>query len=328
MTVDPIFPLSGSRVWVAGHGGLVGGATVRRLQAMGADVLTVPRAALDLRRQAEVESWVDRHRPAAIVLAAGTVGGIEANRTRPLDFIADNLAIAQNVMGAADRVGVDRLLALGAGCMYPRLAPQPIAETSLFEGALEPTNRAFAVAKLAALEWVHAARAQKGRRWISAVPANLYGPGDNFDPTAAHVIPALIAKAEAAKADGGPLEIWGTGKPEREFLHVDDAADGLVFLLAHYDGDEPVNVSGGQSVSIADLARAVAAAVGYDGPFAFTPDKPDGMPRKGLDGSRIAALGWRPSIDLERGIADTVSWYRAAKSEGRLRDGTIGQADR
>lgn len=326
MAADIPFPLAGRRIWVAGHTGMVGQAMVRRLTAADAIVLTVSRGAVDLRDQAAVATWLAEARPDGIVLAAALVGGIEANRTRPFDFIADNLAIAQSVLLAADRLGIDRVLALGAGCMYPRAAEQPIREDSLLTGPLEPTNHAFAVAKLATLELIQAARTQKGRRWIAAIPANLYGPGDNFDPLAAHVIPALIAKAEAALKAGGPLEIWGTGRPEREFLHVDDAADALTFLLERFDGDGPINVSGGETVSIADLARLVADAVGYRGPLAFTPDRPDGMPKKALHAGRIQALGWAPRIDLADGIARTVAWYRDAKAAGTLRDGSQAPA--
>jgi GDP-L-fucose synthase len=309
MTED-LFPLEGRRVWVAGHRGLVGSAVARRLARAGATVLGVPRADLDLRRPAEVEGWLDANRPDAIVLAAGTVGGILANDSRPAEFLHDNLAIADAVIHGAWRTGVRRLLFLGSSCIYPRLAPQPMAEAALLTGPLEPTNQWYAIAKIAGIRLCQAYRRQYGCDFVSAMPTNLYGPGDNFDPESSHVLPAIIRKVHAAKVEGREtVEIWGTGAPLREFLHVDDLADALVFLLQHYSAEDHVNVGSGAEVSIADLYRLVAEVVGWEGRFVFDTTKPDGMPRKLLDGSRLAAMGWRPTIALLDGLRQTYAWF-------------------
>ena len=309
MTKD-LFPLEGRRVWVAGHRGLVGSAVARRLERAGATVLGVPRADLDLRRAADVEGWLDANRPDAIVLAAGTVGGILANDGRPAEFLHDNLAIADAVVHGAWRTGVRRLLYLGSSCIYPRLAPQPMAEAALLTGPLEPTNQWYALAKIAGIRLCQAYRRQYGCDFVAAMPTNLYGPGDNFDPAGSHVLPAAIRKVHAAKTEGREtVEVWGTGAALREFLHVDDLADALVFLLARYSGEEHVNVGSGSEVSIADLYRLVARVVGWEGRLVFDTSKPDGMPRKLLDASRLEAMGWRPSIPFEEGLRRTYAWF-------------------
>jgi GDP-L-fucose synthase len=305
-----LFPLAGRRVFIAGHRGMVGSALARRLAQTGAEILTVARGELDLRRQAETEAWLAAARPDAVLVAAATVGGILANDTRPAEFLYDNLMIAANVIAAARRTEVKKLLFLGSSCIYPRLAPQPMREEDLLTGPLEPTNQWYALAKIAGLKLCAAYRRQYGSDFISAQPTNLYGPGDTYDLQASHVIPALLAKTHRAKTLAAPeVEIWGTGKPRREFLHVDDLADALVFLMERYSGEEQVNVGWGKDVSIAELARLVAAVVGYKGGFRFAADKPDGAPRKLLDVSKLAALGWHPRIELRDGLADAYRWF-------------------
>jgi len=307
-----VFPLAGRKVYVAGHRGMVGSALVRRLQQSGANILTATRQQVDLRRQEATEAWLDAARPDAVFVAAATVGGILANDTRPADFLYDNLMIAANVIEGARRAGVRKLLFLGSSCIYPRLAHQPMTEDELLTGALEPTNQWYAVAKIAGLKLCEAYRRQRGCDFISAQPTNLYGPGDTYDVNASHVIPALLLKMHRAKILRAPeVEIWGTGKPRREFLHVDDLADALVFLMERYSGDSHVNVGWGTDVSIAELARLVADTVGYTGAFRYATDKPDGTPRKLLDVSRLAALGWRPRIELGEGLADAYRWFLA-----------------
>ena len=304
------FPLEGKRVWVAGHRGLVGSAVARRLVREGATVLGVPRADLDLRRAADVEGWLDANRPDAIVLASGTVGGILANDSRPAEFLHDNLAIADAVIHGAWRTGVPRLLYLGSSCIYPRLAPQPMAEAALLTGPLEPTNQWYALAKIAGIRLCQAYRRQYGCDFVSAMPTNLYGPGDSFDPAASHVLPAAVRKVHAAKVHGREtVEVWGTGAPLREFLHVDDLADGLIFLLKRYSAEAHINVGSGSEISIADLYRLVAEVVGWEGRFVFDTTKPDGMPRKLMDGSRMAAMGWHPSIAIRDGLRQTYAWF-------------------
>jgi GDP-L-fucose synthase len=310
MTAEVIYPLAGKRVWVAGHGGLVGQALLRRLEREDCEILAAGRAEVDLRHQAEVERWTDAVRPDAVVLAAGTVGGILANSTRPAEFLYDNLMIAANVIEAARRAGVEKLLYLGSSCIYPRAADQPIGEHALLSGPLEPTNEAYAIAKIAGLKLAQACRAQYGCDFISAMPTNLYGPGDNFDLESSHVLPALLRKTHDAKQHGdAAITVWGTGAPRREFLHVDDCADALVFLLQRYSGPEHVNVGVGEDVSIAELAELVRGAVGFTGEIRYDHTKPDGMPRKMLDVTRLRSLGWRPSIGLADGIAETYRWF-------------------
>ncbi|WP_374442756.1 GDP-L-fucose synthase family protein [Stella sp.] len=307
---EAIFPLAGRRVWVAGHRGMVGSAIVRRLAGTGCEVLTVGRETVDLRRQEPVERWLAAQRPDAIVLAAATVGGILANDTRPADFLADNLAIAQTVIEGARRAGVPRLLFLGSTCIYPRAAPVPTPESALLTGPLEPTNEWYAIAKIAGIKLCQAYRRQHGCDFVSAMPTNLYGPGDNFDPVGSHVVPALLAKFARAAVEGGPVEIWGTGRPRREFLHVDDCADACIHLLGHYSGESHVNVGAGADISIAELARLIAEVVGYRGPLRFDPTRPDGAPHRRLDCGLIESLGWRPRIGLREGLEATWRWYR------------------
>lgn len=313
-----MYELEGRRIWVAGHRGMVGSALVRRLAREDCTVLTVPRAELDVTRQAEVERFVRDQQPDAIILAAAKVGGILANDTLPADFLLQNLQIATAVLGAAHAADVDRLLYLGSSCIYPRLAAQPIEEDALLTGPLEPTNEWYALAKLAGIKLAQAFRRQHGRDYIAAMPTNLYGPGDNFDLGSGHVLPALIRKAhEAKRAGADALTIWGTGTPRREFLHVDDCADALVFLLRHYSGTQPVNVGSGTDLSIAELAELVCRVVGYRGRIVRDLSKPDGTPRKLLSSARLRAMGWSPRVELEQGIADTCRWFLANEAELR-----------
>ncbi len=310
MTTEAVFPLAGKRVWVAGHRGMVGQALVRRLAAEDCELLTIDRADLDLRRQAETEAWVAANRPDVIILAAARVGGIAANEAYPGEFLHDNLAIQANVMEAARRSGVAKLLFLGSSCIYPKFAPQPIPEEALLTGPLEPTNEWYAIAKIAGLKLAQAYRRQYGCDFISAMPTNLYGPGDNFDLSGSHVLPALIRKAFEAKASGASeLVVWGTGAPKREFLHVDDCADALVHIVKTYSAELHINVGSGEEVAIADLAQMVAETVGFEGRVVYDASRPDGTPRKRLDTTRLRALGWTPSIDLRSGLAATAQWY-------------------
>ena len=318
------FPLAGRRVWVAGHRGMVGSALLRRLAREDCEILTVARQDCDLRRQAAVERWLADARPDVVVVAAAKVGGILANAASPAEFLYDNLMIAANVIEAARRVGVAKLLFLGSSCIYPKLAPQPIREEHLLEGQLEPTNQWYAVAKIAGLKLCQAYRRQYGCDFISALPTNLYGPGDNFDPLTSHVVPGLIARMHAAKTAGAPeVEIWGTGRPRREFLHVDDLADACVHLLEVYDDEAPINVGCGADLTIAELAEKVRAVVGFTGRLRFDPTRPDGTPRKLLDVSRLSALGWQPRIPLDQGLAATYRWYleHAGARRARIRRG-------
>jgi GDP-L-fucose synthase len=289
---------------------MVGSALVRRLKREACTVLSVDRKTLDLRRQADVERWLSENRPDAIFIAAATVGGILANSTLPADFLYDNLAIAANIIHGAAKTKVSKLMFLGAACLYPRLAPQPMSEASLLDGPPEPTNEWYTVAKIAGVKLCQAYRKQHDRDFIIAVPANLYGPGDNFDVQAGHVVPGLIRRAHEARVDRAPeLSIWGTGQALREFMHVDDCADALVFLMQCYSDPRLINVGTGQEVSIGDLARRVCGVVGYSGRLVFDTGKPDGMPRKLLDSSRIRQMGWRGRIDLADGLQETYRWF-------------------
>jgi GDP-L-fucose synthase len=309
--------MSGKRIWVAGHNGMVGSAVARCLAARGDDVLKAGRDTLDLCQQSAVQAWLQHHRPDAIVLAAAKVGGIYANDAYPADFIYENLAIETNVIHAAHVAGIDRLVFLGSSCIYPKFAPQPIKEDALLSGALEPTNEWYAIAKIAGIKLCQAHRKQHGRRYISVMPCNLYGPGDNFDPLNSHAMAALIRRFHEAKAADRPeVAVWGTGRPMREFLHVEDLARAVVFLLDNYDGAEPINCGAGSDVSIATLADIIAGVVDYRGKIVFDPTKPDGTPRKLMDSSRIAALGWKPQISLQDGIAATYRWYLENKAPG------------
>ena len=318
--MNKVYDLAGKRVWVAGHSGMVGSALARRLAGTGAEILTVARDSVDLRRQAGVEEWLAAHRPNAVFLVAATVGGIEANRTRPADFLYDNLAISANIIHAAAETGVHKLLFLGSSCCYPREAAQPVSEEALLTGPLEPTNEAFAIAKIASAKLCQAYRRQHGKDFIVAVPTNLFGPGDKFSLTDGHVIPSLLRKIGEARESGAEcVDIWGTGEPVREFLYVDDAADALVFLMERYSEDDMINVAGGETVSIRELAQRIAEITGYSGIFRFDTSKPDGMPRKVLDGSRIRAAGWQPSTSLREGLARTWQWFCSTPREMAVR---------
>ncbi|MBX4930022.1 GDP-L-fucose synthase [Rhizobium binae] len=302
--------LSNKKIWVAGHRGMVGSALVRRLHSENCTVITATRQELDLKRQDEVERFVQVNRPDAIILAAAKVGGILANDTFPADFLYDNLIIEANIFEAAHRSGVDRLLFLGSSCIYPKFAPQPISEDALLTGPLEPTNEWYAIAKIAGIKLAEAYRKQHGRDYISAMPTNLYGPGDNFDLQSSHVLPALIRKIHLAKVTGASeITIWGTGTPRREFLHVDDCADALVFLLKNYSGTEHVNVGSGEDLEIIELARLVCRVVGYEGTIAHDLSKPDGTPRKLMSNDKLKSMGWKPSISLEEGVRAVYEWF-------------------
>jgi len=301
-----------SKVFVAGHKGLVGSAIVRRLQADGIEAVVAGRDELDLSDQAAVDEWFADKKVDQVYLAAAKVGGIHANDTYPAEFLHDNLVIQTNVIHAAWKHGVSKLLFLGSSCIYPKLAPQPMPEDSLLTGPLEPTNQWYAIAKIAGIKMCQAYRKQYGFDAISVMPTNLYGPGDNFDLENSHVLPALIRKFHEAKSSGAEsVEVWGSGAPRREFLHVDDLADACVFLMENYSSADIVNVGWGKDISIAELADLIRGIVGFQGRIEFDPSKPDGTPRKLLDTSKLTALGWQPSIALDAGIASTYDWYRS-----------------
>jgi len=299
-----LFPLAGKRVWVAGHRGMVGSAIVRRLASEACEILTATRAEVDLKDPAAVRAFVGDTKPDAIFMAAAKVGGILANDTQPADFLYDNLMIAANVTEAAHRHDVGKLLFLGSSCIYPKEAPQPIPESALLTGPLEPTNEWYAVAKIAGIKLAQAYRKQHGRDYISAMPTNLYGPGDNFDLQTSHVLPALIRKAHEAKLAGADhITLWGTGTPRREFLHADDCADACVFLMQRYSGHAHVNVGSGEDIAILDLARLVCEVVGFTGEIRTDTSKPDGTMRKLMSGERLKAMGWTPRVGLREGVA-------------------------
>jgi GDP-L-fucose synthase len=311
------FRIERRRIWVAGHRGMVGSALIRRLAREDCELVTAERDRVDLRRQTEVDRWMQQTKPEIVVLAAARVGGIHANASRPADFLDENLTLQTNVIHAAAEIGVRKFLFLGSSCIYPRLAPQPIQESSLLTGPLEPTNQWYAIAKIAGLMQCQAYREQYGCDFISAMPTNLYGPGDNFDLEDAHVLPALLRRFRtAALAEDGKVTIWGTGTPRREFLHVDDCADALVFLLRHYSDAMTINVGVGQDVTIAEVAHMVADVVGFKGEIGFDASRPDGTPRKLLDVSRLTALGWRARIGLKEGVASTYRWLELELAQG------------
>ncbi|MEM6748231.1 MAG: GDP-L-fucose synthase [Pseudomonadota bacterium] len=305
------YDLTGKRVYVAGHRGMVGSALVRRLEREACrEVLTAPRNDLDLIEQAQVRRWLEDNRPDAVFIPAAKVGGIHANDTYPADFIYDNLMIASNLIKACYDVGVEKLLFLGSSCIYPRLAEQPIVEESLLTGPLEPTNEWYAVAKIAGIKLCQAFRKQHGADFISAMPTNLYGPGDNFHPENSHVIPALLRKARVARANGEKdLGIWGSGEPYREFMYVDDCADALVFLMKNYSDYDFVNVGVGSDVTIAELATLVMKTAGLEGDLVRDRTKPDGTPRKLMSSKRLADLGWQPQTSLEDGLRLAYDWF-------------------
>lgn len=309
-----------AKVYVAGHRGLVGSALVRAFQRRGfTDVVGKSSAELDLRDRDATFAYFAETKPDVVLLAAARVGGIAANSSRPVDFLSDNLRIQVNVLDAALAHDVPRLLFLGSSCIYPKFAEQPIREDSLLTGLLEPTNDAYAIAKIAGIMQVQAVRRQYGLPWISAMPTNLYGPNDNFSPTNSHLLPAMIRRYESARVAGADsVTNWGTGTPKRELLHVDDMADASLHLLEHYDGYEQVNIGTGVDHSIAEIADIVANAVGFVGGVEWDTSKPDGTPRKLLDVTHLRALGWKPSIPLERGVEQVVQWYRTSTEHIRV----------
>ena len=299
-----------SNVFVAGHNGLVGSAICRRLASDGVEPLVAGRSELDLTDQAAVDAWFSENKVEQVYLAAAKVGGIHANDTYPAMFLRDNLVIQTNIIHAAWKSGVKKLLFLGSSCIYPKLAPQPMPEDSLLTGPLESTNEWYAIAKIAGIKMCQAYQKQYGFDAISAMPTNLYGPGDNFDLENSHVLPALMRKFhEAKEANASAVTVWGTGTPRREFLHVDDLADACVYLMQNYSSPEIVNVGWGKDISIAELADMIGSIVGFDGALEFDKSKPDGTPRKLLDTARLSELGWQPSISLEKGIRETYEWY-------------------
>jgi GDP-L-fucose synthase len=311
----------GRPTFIAGHRGLVGGAVLRHFREQGfSSLLTRTSSELDLRDPAAVEAFFAAEKPATVVMAAAKVGGIVANNTYPADFISHNLRMQVNVLDAAARHGATKLLFLGSSCIYPKFADQPIREDSLLTGPLEETNDAYAIAKISGVLQVQALRRQYGVHYVSAMPTNLYGPGDNFHPTHSHVLPGLIRRFHEAKEQGAPrVTVWGTGTPRREFLHVDDLARACLHLLEHYDEPEPINVGVGEDVPIRDLARLVADVVGYAGELEFDTSKPDGTPRKLLDVAKIHGLGWRAEIGLREGLEQTYAWYVEQLAAGALR---------
>ena len=304
------------RIFIAGHRGLVGKALLRRLSVEQVEIITVPKEQVDLRDQAATKLFLQQAEPDIVVIAAATVGGILANSSYPVAFLNDNLLIETNLIGGAHECGINRLLFLGSSCIYPREAKQPMSENALLTGPLEPSNQWYAIAKIAGIMLCRAYRAQFGRSYIAAMPTNIYGPGDNFDLYSSHVIPAIMRKIHTAKRESRQfVEIWGTGKPLREFMHVDDLADVLVFLLKRYDDDQHINVGSGEEISIADLASLLAGIIGYEGELQFDASKPDGTPRKALDCSRLNALGWAPSYTLREGLQQTYHWFCSQQRE-------------
>ncbi|MBU2583484.1 MAG: GDP-L-fucose synthase [Alphaproteobacteria bacterium] len=313
-----LYDLQGKRIFVAGHKGMVGAAVRRQLAQQGMDVMTADRAQLDLLDQAAVRQWVSANSPDVMIVAAAKVGGILANDSRPAEFIYENLVIETNLIDAAYRSGVERVVFLGSSCIYPKFAPQPISEDSLLTGPLEPTNEWYAIAKIAGVKLAQAYRKQYGCRYISVMPTNLYGIGDNFSLQGSHVIPALMRKAHEAKIAGEPtMNVWGTGTVRREFLFVEDLADAVLFLAEHYDEPAPINVGIGEDVTIRELAELVSSVVGFTGKLEFDASKPDGTPRKLLDVSLIANLGWKARTDLRTGLTSTYDWFLA--NQGGLR---------
>jgi GDP-L-fucose synthase len=316
---DPIFPIAGKRVWVAGHRGMVGRAIVRRLASEACEIVTVDRTQVDLRDQAAVQDWMAGAGIDLVFLAAAKVGGIKANDSFPADFLYENLMIEANIIHGAHLTGVEKLVFLGSSCIYPKLAPQPMTEDMLLTGPLEPTNQWYAIAKIAGIMLCQAYRLQHGRDFIAAQPTNLYGPFDNFDLASSHVLPALLRKAHEARLAGAEaLPVWGSGTPRREFLHVDDLADALVHLAKTYSDGEIVNVGTGQEVTIRELAEMCAEAAGYTGALSFDPSQPDGTPRKLLDSSKLERLGWTPRIPLRDGVRAVYQWF-LENGEGQRR---------
>jgi GDP-L-fucose synthase len=306
------FDLTGRRVWVAGHRGMAGSAIARRLASEDCELITVTRSELDLLRQADVETWMADKKIEAVFLAAATVGGIMANTTRPAEFLYENLVIETNIIQSARSTGVKKLLFLGSSCIYPRMAQQPMREEMLLTGALEPTNEWYAIAKIAGIKLCQAYRRQYGCDFVSVMPTNLYGPGDRYDAEGGHVVAALIMKIHAAKVANSPtVELWGTGTPKREFLFSEDLADACVFVMKHYSDEIFLNVGTGHDISILELAQSISKTIGWQGTFTFNASKPDGMPRKVMDVSRLRNLGWSAKTDFDSGMKIAYEWYRA-----------------
>lgn len=306
------FDVTGKRIFVSGHSGLVGSSIVRKLETLSCEILTAAHADLDLRRQTDTEDWFKAHRPNAVIVAAAHVGGIDANKTYPAKFLYDNAAIAMNVIEAARSVQVKKLLYLSAACTYPRMAEQPIHEDALMTGTLEPTNEWYAIAKITGMKLCEAYNREYGCNFISAQPSSLYGPGDNFDPNEGHVVAGMITKFHQAKIDDAPcVGLWGTGTPIREFMYIDDGADALVHILGHYTDPQPINVGMGTGTTIKDLAETISDVVGYSGQLDWDTDRPDGMPKRMLDSGKLTALGWKPPTSLRDGLAKTYEWYVA-----------------
>jgi len=309
--------MNARRIWVAGHRGMVGSAIARQLEKRGDIVLKVDRGVVDLRNQIAIELWLKQNRPDAVIFAAAKVGGIGANSAFPADFIYDNLAIESNVIHSAHAAEIDRLVFLGSSCVYPKSAPQPIKEEALLEGPLEPTNEWYSIAKIVGIKLCQAYRKQYGRHYVSIIPCNLYGPKDNFELSTCHVLPALISKFHAAKVNRDrQVIVWGTGKPLREFLHVDDLARGVVKCLDSYDGYVPINCGAGEEISISGIAEMIARIVGFEGSVVYDSTKPDGVARKLMDSNRLRAIGWKPEISLEDGLASTYKWALENKAVG------------
>jgi len=316
MSGTELFSLRGKRIWVAGHRGMVGSALVRRLAAEDCEIVTATRDACDLTRQDQVEAWLDKERPQVALIAAARVGGILANDQNPATFLYDNLMIEANAIHACYKAGVEKLLFLGSSCIYPKFAAQPMKEECLLESQLEPTNQWYAIAKIVGIKLCQAYRRQYGADFISGMPTNLYGPGDNFDLLSSHVAPALIAKMHEAKVSGADdVEIWGSGAPKREFLHVDDVADACIHLLKVYSDELHINIGCGEDQSISELAELIRGIVGFEGDLRYNRDRPDGTPRKLLDVSRLRALGWQPKISLEEGLQQAYRWYQDQLAE-------------
>lgn len=315
-----MYSLNRKRIWVSGHLGMVGSAIIRILNAENCEILTSDRS-IDLREPDSVRNWMSQNRPHVVIVAAARVGGIMANDTRPAEFIYDNIMIAANQIHAAHEAGTEKLLFLGSSCIYPKFAPQPIPESALLTGPLEQTNQWYAIAKIAGIKLCQAYRAQYGDNFISAMPTNLYGPGDNFDLTSSHVLPALLHRMHEAKAVGrDSVEIWGSGTPLREFMHVDDLANACVFLLQNYSDESHINVGSGIETSIRSLAELIAKVVGYQGQLRFDQTKPDGTPRKLMDSTRLRGMGWTPKIDLLGGITDVYETFKDQYENQRLND--------
>jgi GDP-L-fucose synthase len=313
-----IFDLAGKRVYVAGHTGMVGSAILRRVASVPCEVITAGRDTVDLERQEQAEAFLHSHKPDVVIVAAAKVGGIHANSAYPAEFISDNLAIARNVIHGSYLAGARKLLFLGSSCIYPRLAHQPMREEELLTGPLEATNQWYAVAKIAGIKLCQAYRRQYGADFISVMPTNLYGPGDNYHPENSHVVAALIRRFHEAKKHREPsVTVWGTGAPLREFLHVDDLADACVFVIEHYTGEQHVNVGSGEEVTVAQFAALVAEIVGYRGEIVFDRSRPDGVPRKLLDSGRLTGMGWRPRTPLRSGLAQTYSAFLAGERRAR-----------